>query len=504
MNTIWRRKPVEAFQEDMSNSELKRTLNKWGLTFIGIGAIIGAGIFIITGLAAKEYAGPALVLSFVVAGLGCAFAALCYAEFASFVPVEGSAYAYAYATLGELLAWIIGWDLMLEYAMGASAVSVGWSAYLGQLLQVAGIKLPIWLMHDYYTATGIIASRSVTVLQGLYSSIDIPTIAGIRFSINLPAFIAVWLATAILIKGIRETTKVNNVIVILKLTVVVFVIILGTKYINTNNWHPFIPAIATFTPLHGQPHSAYGFIGILSGAAYIFFAYLGFDVISTSAGEAKNPNKSVPFAIILSLVICTVLFILMSLVLTGMVNYKDIDINAPFTSAFHGVGQEYAVLIISIAAFAGLTSVLLVLLLGQSRLFFAMAKDGLLPKKIFGTLHPKYKTPYKTSIVTALVVSLVAAFTPIDDISKMVNIGTLLAFIVVCASVWIMRRKEPLRVRPFKVPMINIVAPLGIIVNAGMMLTLGTMNWLRLILWLALGLVIYFVYSRKHSRLRRS
>jgi APA family basic amino acid/polyamine antiporter len=503
---IWKKKPVEAFEADMQKSELKRVLGKWGLTSIGVGAVIGAGIFVMTGLGAKEYAGPALALSFVVAGIGCAFAALCYAEFASFLPVEGSAYAYSYATMGELFAWIIGWDLILEYAMASSAVAVGWSGYLGKFLHLFDIKLPIWVMNDYSTASSKIIEATqkgrLAELATEYSDLSFPTIFGFNFAINLPAFLIIWVITFILVKGIKEAASTNNLMVILKVAVVLFIIIVGAQYINVKNWDPFIPEASIYTDPQGNSHSAYGWFGILAGASYIFFAYIGFDTVSTQAGEAKNPQKDVPFGIIVSLVVCTILYILVALVLTGIVNYKDIDVTSPISAAFGSIGLGYAVFIISIAAIAGLTSVLIVMLLGQSRIFFAISKDGLLPHKTFGELHPKFKTPYKASLLTGLAVSLVAAFTPIDSISKMVNIGTLLAFAMVCAAVWIMRRKDPKRKRQFMAPFINIVAPLGILFNVGMMLTLGWVNWVRLIVWLLIGALIYFTYSRKHSKIK--
>jgi len=505
MSNIWARKPVEMFEEDMKKSGLKRVLGKWGLTAIGIGAIIGAGIFVMTGVGAKEHAGPALALSFVVAGIGCTFAALCYAEFASFLPVEGSAYAYSYATMGELFAWIIGWDLILEYAMGASAVAVGWSGYLGKFLHLFDIKFPIWLMNDFFTATSKIteatAKGTLGDLANMYSDLSIPTVFGHSFAINLPAFLIIWLVTAILVKGIKEAAGTNVIMVILKLIVVLFIIVVGAKYINVKNWTPFIPERAEILDPQGNPHMAYGFMGILSGAAYIFFAYIGFDVVSTSAGEAKNPQKDVPFGIIVSLVVCTILYILVALVLTGMVNYRDIDISAPIASAFGNYGLGFAVFIISVAAIAGLTSVLIVMLLGQSRVFFAMAKDGLLPYKTFGELHPVFRTPYKASLLTGFAVSIVSALTPINVIAEMVNIGTLLAFVMVCGAVWLMRYKEPNRHRPFRAPAIAVVATLGIAFNFAMMCSLGWLNWARLFIWLAIGFVIYFAYGRNHSKL---
>jgi len=506
-SNIWARKPVEAFEEDMRQSGLKRVLGKWGLTAIGVGAIIGAGIFVMSGVGAREYAGPALALSFVAAGIGCTFAALCYAEFASFLPVEGSAYAYSYATMGELFAWIIGWDLILEYAMGASAVAVGWSGYLAKFFLLFNIKLPLWLMNDGFTAKSLLAeaAKSADKMKALlsqYSDISMPSIAGHNFAINLPALLIVWVITLILVKGIKEAASTNTFIVVLKLVVVVFIIIAGANYINTANWHPFIPErTMIINPGETIPHGAYGLMGILGGAGYIFFAYIGFDTVSTQAGEAKNPQKDVPFGIITSLIVCTILYILVSLVLTGMINYKDIDITAPIAAAFGAKGLGFAVLIISIAAIAGLTSVLIVMLLGQSRVFYAMAKDGLLPKGLFGTLHSKFHTPYKASILTGFVVSLVSAFTPISVIAELVNIGTLLAFVLVCGAVWIMRVKEPDRPRPFRTPWLPVVATLGILCNLAIMLGLEAINWIRLVVWLLIGFVIYFTYSRHHSKL---
>lgn len=500
---LWQRKPVEHFEIEMKESKLKRVLGRWGLTSLGVGAIIGAGIFVMTGVGAKEYAGPALALSFIVAGIGCTFAALCYAEFASFLPVEGSAYAYSYATMGELFAWIIGWDLILEYGMGASAVAVGWSGYLAKFLHLFDIKFPIWLMNDFFTAKEMIADATskgtLTELSNRFSDLNFPTIFGVHFACNLPAILIIWGLTAILVTGIKHASSTNNLMVGIKVVVVLFIIVLGAQYINPANWDPFIPARGTFKDSFGGSHQAYGFLGIISGAAYIFFAYIGFDTVSTHAGEAKNPQKDVPFGIITSLIVCTLLYILVALVLTGMVNYKDIDITAPIAAAFGSQGLGYAVFIISIAAIAGLTSVCIVMLLGQSRVFYAISKDGLLPKKTFGEVHPKYRTPWKANILIGFVVSIISAFTPIEGISKMVNIGTLLAFIMVCAAVWIMRKKEPDRPRPFRAPAIWFVAPMGIIFNLGMMLTLEWQNWTRLLVWLLIGFAIYFFYGKKHS-----
>lgn len=505
--TIFKKKPVEMYHEDMKHSQLKRVLGKWSLTSLGVGAIIGAGIFVMTGIGAKEHAGPALALSFVIAGIGCTFAALCYAEFASFLPVEGSAYAYSYSTLGEFLAWVIGWDLILEYAMASAAVAVGWSGYFTKFLHLFHINLPLWLTNDSITATKLLeeagkSPQAMNDLTAIYSSVDLPTLFGIPISINILSFIIVLIVTSILVKGIKEAASTNNLMVGIKVVVVIFIIIAGAQYIDITNWDPFIPQRETISGPLGT-HEAYGFFGILSGAAYIFFAYIGFDTVSTHAGESIKPQKDIPFGIIMSLIVCTILYILVALVLTGMVNFRDIDINAPIASAFLSNGIKYAVFIISVAAIAGLTSVLIVMLLGQSRVFYAMSKDGLLPKSVFGTLHPKFKTPYRANILTGLVVATVSALTPINVIAELVNIGTLLAFVIVCASVWIMRYKEPDRERPFRTPWINFVAPMGMLFNLGLMLSLGIHNWERLILWLGLGCLIYFFYGKKHSSLQQ-
>ncbi|OFY21044.1 MAG: amino acid permease [Bacteroidetes bacterium GWF2_29_10] len=500
-NQIWARKPVSMFEEDQKNSKLNKVLGKWGLTAMGIGAVIGAGIFVLTGLAAREYAGPALAVSFIIAGIGCAFAALCYAEFASLLPVEGSAYAYSYATMGEFFAWIIGWDLILEYAMASASVAVGWSGYLGKFLALFNIHLPLWLMHDHATVTRILNEATskgvIGDLSNQYSSIDVPSFMGFNIAFNLPAFFIIMIVTAILVKGIKEAANTNLIMVAVKVAVILFVIIVGSFFIDTNNWVPFIPE----RYIDASGHGHYGWMGVLSGAAYVFFAYIGFDAVSTQAGEAKNPQKSVPFGIIVSLIVCTILYILVALVLTGMISYKEIDLEAPLSAVFASYNLGFAVFIISIAAIAGLTSVLLVMLLGQSRVFYAMSRDGLLPKSTFGELHNKFKTPYKATILTGVVVAFISALTPIEDIAKLVNIGTLLAFILVCIAVWIMRVKEPDRPRPFKTPYLPVVATLGILSNLAMMLSLELVNWLRLVAWLAIGCIIYFAYSKRHSLL---
>lgn len=498
---IFARKPSEWLERDIKTNQLKKVLTRWNLTTMGIGAIIGAGIFVMTGLAAREYAGPGLALSFVIAGMGCSFAALCYAEFASIYPVEGSAYSYTYATVGELFAWIIGWDLILEYAMASSTVAVGWAGYFGKLLSLFNVHLPIWLMNDIHTARALIgeagADGTMGQLQTMYSSLYIPEIFGLQVAINVPAMVIVLIVTAIITIGVRETAGTNLWLVAIKITVVLFVIVAGAFFVDVANWSPFIPTRA----LNSEGVMAFGFAGIAAGAAYIFFAYIGFDAVATQASESKNPTKDLPFAIIASLLICTILYIAISLVVTGMVNYTLLDKTAPVAAAFMGRGWNFAVWIISIAAVAGLTSVLLVMTMGQTRILMAMAKDGLLPARIFAHVHPKLKTPHRSSILVGILIALVAGFTPIDTIAKLVNIGTLLAFVFVCAAVWSLRVNRPELKRPFRVKALPLVASLGIIFNFGMMLSLEWENWLRLFVWLALGLAVYFLYAKKHSLL---
>ncbi len=503
-NQIFARKTLAMFEADMQRNGLKRVLGKWALTSMGVGAVVGAGIFVMTGLAAKEYAGPALALSFIVAGLGCAFAALCYAEFASMIPVEGSAYAYSYATMGELFAWIIGWDLILEYAMSAATVAVGWSGYLAKLLGLFHIHFPIWLMNDLHTARNLIqqaeASGTLAELSSHYSSLAIPTLGGIEVAFNLPALLVCLAVTWVLCRGIKEASSTNNIMVLVKVVVILFVIGAGAFYIDTAHWSPFIPARA----LNSEGNMSFGYWGILSGAAYVFFAYIGFDAVSTQAAEAVNPKKDVPFGILVSLLICTVLYVLVSLVLTGMVKYTDLDITAPMAAAFGAHGLHFAVWIISIAAVAGLTSVLLVTMLGQTRILMAMAKDGLLPLHWFGTLHRRYHTPFRGTLIVGVFIATVSCFTPIDTLANLVNIGTLLAFAMVCIAVWYMRIKKPNQARGFKVPYLPVLASLGILFNAGMMLSLEWENWMRLFIWLGIGIAVYFLYGYRHSVLAKN
>jgi basic amino acid/polyamine antiporter, APA family len=488
-NSIWRKKPISAFEADIKKNELKRVLTRWGLTSLGIGAIIGGGIFTLTGIAAHDHAGPALAISFIIAGVGCLFASLCYAEFASVLPVEGSAYAYSYGTVGEIFAWIIGWNLILEYMMGATTVAVSWSGYFDKLMHLIGIHIPQWLTNDPFTAHEKLKAAALAAGEAVPS---------FGFAFNLPAFIITWVVTSILIRGIKEAANTNNIIVVLKVAVVLFVILTGVFYINTANWEPFIPE--RIIDEKGQGHFGWG--GVVTAATIVFFAYIGFDAVSTQAGESVNPKKDVPFAIIASLVICTVLYIAVSLVLTGMVKYKALDLKAPVASAFEAVGLKWAVFLITIAAVAGLMSVMLVMMLGQTRIFLNMAKDGLLPKGFFASIHPKFKTPYKNTLLVGLVVSIVASVTPIDKVSEMCSMGTLLAFAMVCAAVWVLRVKEPGLERPFKTPALPFVATMGVLFNVGLMTQVRHTTWYAFIIWSALGVIVYFAYSRNKSNLK--
>jgi basic amino acid/polyamine antiporter, APA family len=482
MNTsIWRKKPMSAYEADMKNSQLKRVLSKWGLTSLGIGAIIGGGIFTLTGIAAHDHAGPALALAFVIAAIGCTFASLCYGEFASILPVEGSAYAYSYGTVGEFFAWIIGWNLILEYMMGATTVAVAWSGYFEKLLHLLNIHLPVTWLNDPWTA-------------GEKMGLDGPTPA-----FNIAAFAITWVVTTILVRGIQESAKTNNIIVITKVSVVLFVIVVGAFFVKPENWDPFIPERVIDSA--GKGH--FGWDGVVTAATIVFFAYIGFDAVSTQAGEAINPRKDVPFAIITSLVICTVLYILVSLVLTGMVKYDSLDMRAPVASAFAEAGIEWAVFIITIAAVAGLTSVMLVMMLGQTRVFLGMAKDGLLPN-FFKVIHDEYKTPWKSTLFVGGIVSVVAAVTPIDKVSEMCSMGTLLAFAMISGAVWLLRFQQPNIERPYKAPMIWFVAPMGVLFNVFLMTRTREDTQIAFVIWSTLGAVVYFLYSFRNSKLNRT
>jgi len=524
-NSLFAKKPMDLLMREAGESgehSLRRVLGPVTLTGLGIGAIIGAGIFVLSGLGA-HYAGPGLMLSFVLSGMGCAFAALCYAEFAAMIPLAGSAYTYAYATLGELFAWIIGWDLTLEYAMGASTVSSGWSNHFIEFMKIFKIDIPLWLAYDRWTAlrtaeniiarrmaltsdptlvqgtqpflekvSAIMSAHSPELIRQAHDMVGAPNLFGLHVGFNLPAFCIALVITTILVIGIKESAGFNAGIVVLKLSVVLFVIILGMKYVSRANWgHDW----SSFAPM--------GFSGIGSGAAYIFFAYIGFDAVSTTAQEAKNPQRDLPIGIITSLLVCTVLYILVAGVLTGMVPWNDVNIEAPIAHAFLDRGLTKASYLITAGALAGLTSVMLVMLLGQTRVLYSMANDGLLPKSFFAAIHPKFRTPYKNTILVGFVAAIVGSLFPIDDIGKMVNIGTLLAFVMVCIAVVVLRRTNPSQPRPFRTPWVPVVPLLGIGFNGYMMLKLGWVNWARLIVWLGIGLAIYFAYSRHHSRVQK-
>src|ERR1700678_564563 len=513
---------VAEAQETGAHS-LKRTLGVFQLTALGVGAVIGAGIFVMAGLGA-HYAGPGLMLSFVLSGLGCAFAALCYAEFAAMIPLAGSAYSYAYATLGEIIAWIIGWDLTLEYAMGASTVSSGWSNHFIELLNIFHIKMPLWLAYDHWTglktAENIVArqmtqaadaspapgtqtfldrvteiggTQSPELLQRAHELLGAPHLFGMEIGFNLPAFLIALVITAILVVGIKESARFNTGIVVIKVSVVLFVIALGSHYVSRANWG-----------MDWHSYAPHGFAGIGAGAAYIFFAYIGFDAVSTTAQEAKNPQRDLPIGMIASLAICTVLYIAVAGVLTGMMHWQQINIEAPVAVAFLDRGLTTAANIITLGALAGLTSVMLVMLLGQTRVLYAMANDGLLPKKFFAAVHPKFRTPYKNTILVGIIAAVIGSITPINIIGEMVNIGTIFAFIIVCISIMVLRKTNPEQPRPFRTPWVPLVPVLGILFNGYMMYKLGWVNWARLIIWLVIGLVVYFGYSRHHSRVQKN
>jgi APA family basic amino acid/polyamine antiporter len=485
--SIWRKKPMSAYADDFKNNKLNRVLGKWGLTSLGIGAVIGGGIFTLTGIAAHDWAGPGLALSFVMAGFACTFAALCYAEFASILPVEGSAYAYSYGTVGEFFAWLIGWNLILEYMMGATTVAVSWSGYFEKLLHLFNIHLPIWLVNDPVTAQ--------EKAEALRAAGEI--VPDFSFAINLPAFFIVLVVTYIIVIGIKEAAGTNNMIVLLKVLTVIFVIVVGAFYIDSANYEPFIPA--EIVDSNGETH--FGYPGILTGASIIFFAYIGFDAVSAHAGEAVNPTKDVPFAIITSLLICTFLYILVTLVLTGMQNYAEMDLKAPVAYAFENAGLPVATYLITAAATAGLFSVMLVMMLSQTRIFLAMAQDGLMPKKLFGDVHPKFKTPWKSSILVGIIISIVAALTPIDKVSELTSSGTLLAFAMICGAVWLLRIKNPEIERPFKVPFLPIISILGIFCTLYLMWGLRNETKLTFVIWCFIGTIVYFIYARNHSNL---
>lgn len=478
MSRLFITKPLEKLFAEASDNEngLRRTLTRTNLVALGIGAIIGAGIFVLTGQAAAVYSGPAVVLSFIIAGIACAFAGLCYAEFASMIPIAGSAYTYAYATLGEFIAWVIGWDLILEYLFGAATVSVGWSGYVTSFLHDIGIHLPAYLSNAPVT----------------YDPHTHDLTASGAF-LNLPAMFIVAMMSILLVIGIRESSRSNNIIVFIKLLVIFLFIGFGISYIIPANYHPFIP------PNQGS-FGAFGWSGIFRASGVIFFAYIGFDAVSTAAQEAKNPQKDMPWGILGSLVICTILYIIMGLVMTGMVHYDKLNVADPVAVAVNAGGDSLRWLRfpVKIGAIAGLSSVVLVMLMAQPRIFYSMAKDGLLPKA-FSKVHPKFKTPYITTIITGIIAMFVAGIFPIGLLGELVSIGTLLAFAIVSAGVLILRYTHPDIHRPFKTPLFPVVPILGVVCALGVMLTLPFDTWLRLIIWMAIGLDIYYLYGQYKS-----
>jgi APA family basic amino acid/polyamine antiporter len=497
-------KPLgDLLQEAKDNkSGLKKTLTGLNLTTLGIGAIIGAGIFVLTGQAAAQYAGPAIVISFIISGIACAFAGLCYAEFASMIPISGSAYTYSYATLGEFLAWIIGWDLILEYLFAASTVSVGWSGYVVSFLKDFGIFIPT----AFTAATGSVLVEvpelgwqqlTDNLASGLLAKgISVDALPHVTAIINLPAMFIIAALTALLIIGIRESANFNNIMVIVKVAVIILFIAIGIAFVQAGNWHPFIPKN---TGVWGH----FGWSGILRGAGVIFFAYIGFDAVSTAAQEAKNPQRDMPIGILGSLSISTVLYILVAIVLTGIVSYTTLNVSDPVAVGVDAMGKSMFWLrpIVKIAAIAGLSSVILVMLMGQPRIFYSMSKDGLLPP-IFSKVHAKYKTPYISTILTGCVAIVLAGVLPISILGELVSIGTLLAFAIVCISIIVLRKTRPDIERPFRTPFVPLIPILGALICFVQMAALPMDTWLRLIIWMALGFIIYFAYGYRHSKLR--
>jgi APA family basic amino acid/polyamine antiporter len=490
--SIFATKSIDQIQAEASGvgapHTLKRVLGPVDLVTLGIGAIIGTGIFVLTGQAAAAHAGPAIVLSMILAGIASALAGLCYAEFASTVPIAGSAYTYGYATLGEFVAWIIGWDLILEYALGAATVAVGWSGYLVSILHDFGIQFPAALSAAPGTLVTLADGSSVTAV------------------FNLPAVLITAVVATLLVIGIQESARVNAVIVVVKVAVVLMVIVAGAMFINSANWYPFIPE-------NTGEFGKFGYSGILRASGVIFFAYIGFDAVSTAAQEAKNPQKDMPIGILGSLVVCTILYVLVSAVIVGLVPYTSLGVPAPMAVAIDAAKAQAAgtawsgifnlmPFLVKLGAIAGLSSVMVVMLLGQTRVFFSMANDGLMPSWA-NRVHPKFRTPHITTILTGVAVAIAAGFTPINILGELVSIGTLLAFVIVSLGVMVLRIKRPDLKRPFKTPAVFVVAPLAALVSLGLMAGLPLDTWLRLIIWMVIGVVVYFAYGYSHSNLRK-
>lgn len=490
-NKLFATKPIKELMNEAedSSSGMKKTLTAATLIALGIGAIIGAGLFVRTAAAAANNAGPSVALGFVIAGIGCTFAGLCYAEFASMIPVSGSAYTYSYATMGELVAWIIGWDLVLEYALGAATVSIAWSEYLNKLLGYVGMHVPYEWSHSPFETLKDAAGQVVS--HGI---------------MNIPALVIVFLLTILLIRGVRESSVVNAVIVVTKVAIVILFIVLGWAYIVPANHTPFIPEPSTFIDDQGIPHNYGGILGILGAAGVVFFAFIGFDAVSTAAQETKNPKRDMPIGILGSLAICTVLYILFAYVLTGVGSVHDFrtagkEASVAYVIQTYMTNYSWLAKLVTVAILAGFSSVILVMLYGQSRVFYSMSKDGLVPK-IFSNLHPKHRTPYKSNWLFFAFVGLFSAFVPGDIVGDMTSIGTLFAFMLVCAGIWIMRRTHPELPRQFKAPLVPLVPILGILVCGAMVFGLGWANWIRLGAWMLIGFVIYFTYSVRKSKLR--
>jgi basic amino acid/polyamine antiporter, APA family len=485
-NTLFRTKRVEQSIQDTEEPEhaLKKTLSALDLTVFGVGVVIGTGIFVLTGKVAKENAGPSVALAFVVAGVVCALAALCYAEFASTVPVAGSAYTFSYASLGELPAWIIGWDLVLELALGTAVVAVGWSGYISSLLANAGWNLPDNL-GGRDTAHG--------------------------FGFDILAAVLVLVLTVILVLGMKLSARITSVVVAIKVTVVLIVIIAGAFFVTSSNYHPFVPPAVPQAAggnlqapliqlIAGWAPSNFGVMGIFTAASVVFFAFIGFDIVATAAEETRNPQRDMPRGILGSLFICTLLYVLVSIVVTGMQHYTDLSVDAPLADAFKGVGQPFFAGVISFGAAIGLTTVCMILLLGQTRVFFAMSRDGLLPR-FFSHVHPRFKTPYRPTILLGVVIAVVAGFTSLSALAELVNIGTLFAFVVVALGVIILRRTRPDLPRAFRTPLVPFVPILSVLASLWLMLNLPAETWIRFVIWMAIGFFVYFLYGRSHSRL---